>query len=173
MVIGCVLGVIGGAAPFTESLAGAPLNWVLAGVGATLLIGAVAARTVESRAVARDSDGAGRGAPESAGEAIARTVPDLKTVLARANALPIAELAKEIDEVIVRCVYPVHEAQAQLVAAQGFARYAEHTGPWAAGERMLYRAWSAATDGHRPEALASLEESALHFEEAARAWSRS
>jgi hypothetical protein len=83
-------------------------------------------------------------------------------------ALPMQQLAAETNEFIERNFKPVIEAQAALVQTQGFAKYAAHTGPWASGERMVYRAWSAATDGHRPEAVASLEESIPHLEEAAR-----
>jgi hypothetical protein len=168
MVLGCVLGVIGGAAPSTERMAGLPVNWTLALAGAAALLAAFTLRLRSGRGDGVKVEVTGSAAAVRA--AIERTPGDVKALLERARGLAIGELPGAVNEIIERDVKPVLDAQASLVRAQGFARYAAHTGPWAAGERMVYRAWSAATDGHRPEAIAALTEAVPHFEEAAKAF---
>lgn len=165
MVLGCVLGVIAGAAPHALRFAGLPLNWTLVAGAGAMLLAAFALR--RAAAAARDGESSpARASVAAALEAVRRAPDDVRGLLGSATSMPIDALTREIDALIERDVYPVLEAQPALIAAQGFARYASHTGPWAAGERMLYRAWSAATDGHRPEAVASLREAIPNFDEA-------
>ena len=111
-----------------------------------------------------------RGSIEAAGVAIRRAPADVAALASVAATLPLGELKTRVDAFVHDNFDPVYDAQEALVQSQGFAKYAAHTGPWASGERMVYRAWSAATDGHRPEAVASLREAIPHFEEAARAF---
>lgn len=54
------------------------------------------------------------------------------------------------------------QSQEVIAAKVGFPTYAEVMAPLASAERQLYRAWSAAADGHRPECVASIA-SALSF----------
>jgi len=170
MVLGCVAGVIGGAATLGVKSYGLPTNWLLTGVAAVLLIAATWLRIASDRERGAKEAGPGGGSAGAAGEAIAAIAADVRALRARADSLELAALAAEIDQLVARRIYPVIDAQQSLIASQGFARYAAHTSPWAAGERMVYRAWSAATDGHRPEALASLDEALPHLDEAARSW---
>lgn len=170
MVVGCILGVIGGAAPHTNLVGPIPLNWLLAGVGAVILL--AASRMTGATGGHGSESSSASGTMTDAGAALQRTSSSVRAVYERAAGLPIHDLAKEIDGVISRDLMPVMSAQSELIARQGFAKYAAHTGPWAAGERMLYRAWSAATDGHRPEAVSSLREAITHFEEASREWAK-
>lgn len=171
MVLGCIAGVIAGAAPSTETVGGLPINWTLAAVSAVLLLLAFALRLRSGRGEAVRVESAG--SIEAARAAVDRTPADVEGLLSRAAHLPIRELAAELQRLIEFDLKPVLDAQSALVRSQGFAQYAAHTGPWASGERMIYRAWSAATDGHRPEAVASLVESLPHFVEAARAFGSS
>jgi hypothetical protein len=168
MVIGCVLGVIGGAAPSTEKMWGLPIDWTLAVLGSLFLLAAFFARRAGARPA--DATATGKGSIGAAREAIQRTTADVRKLLERARDLPIDELARDTNDLIERDLNPVIEAQDLLMRSQGFAKYAAHTGPWAAGERMVYRAWSAATDGHRPEAIASLREAIPHFDEATKSF---
>ena len=170
LVLGCVAGVVAGAAPLELRSFGWPTNVVLAGVSACLLLGATALRISADRELAAAERAPGGGSTAVAAAAVASVASEVRELRDRADALDAASLASEIDALVAKRVYPVLEAQPALVASQGFARYASHTSPWAAGERMLYRAWSAATDGHASEALASLDEAIPHFEEAARRW---
>jgi hypothetical protein len=109
-----------------------------------------------------------RGSIGAAAAAIQRVPKEIAALAASAASMPIEELKTRIDAIVHQDFDPVHDAQEALIQAQGFAKYAAHTGPWASGERMVYRAWSAATDGHRPEAMAALREAIPHFEEAAK-----
>jgi hypothetical protein len=56
------------------------------------------------------------------------------------------------------------DAREQLVARLGLARYAVLMDHFAAAERQLNRAWSAAVDGALEEAVACLEEAATLLE---------
>jgi hypothetical protein len=168
MLLGTVIGILGGAYPRDRDLiAGIPGGIPLVAAGVALLVVALALR-LQHRPVSE----AARGSAAAAGEAIARVGPDLHALLPEARHLAIGDLAKRLDGLIEKDLFPVYAAQQALVASQGFAGYAAHTGPWAAGERMLYRSWSAATDGHRPEAIASMEEATRHFAEARAEWER-
>ncbi|MCI0586048.1 MAG: hypothetical protein L0323_04305 [Planctomycetes bacterium] len=168
MLLGTVIGILGGAYPRDrEMIAGIPGGTPLVAGGVALLVVALALR-LQHRPVSE----AARGSAAAAGEAIGRVAPDVEALLPEARQLPIADLARRLDGLIEKNLFPVYAAQQALVASQGFAGYAAHTGPWAAGERMLYRAWSAATDGHRPEAVASMEEAVRHFGEARSEWER-
>jgi hypothetical protein len=168
MVLGTVVGILGGAFPGDrELIGGIPGGWPLVLAGVLLLAVAWAMRLGRRPATARTL-----GSVVAAADAIARVGSELEALLPEAVQLPIGELARQLDALIERNLFPVYDAQGALVASQGFAGYAAHTGPWAAGERMLYRAWSAATDGHRPEAVASIEEAIRHFAEARAEWGR-
>lgn len=168
MIIGCVLGVIGGAADYqTQAFGTIPLNWLIATVGVAFLIAAfVMDRSSKGPGVAVSA--ASQSGMGEAQKAMSRVSTSVREVLDRARTLPMADLVTQIDSIINKDIFPVHGAQTDLIRADGFPKYAAYTGPWAAGERMVYRAWSAATDGHRPEVIASLEEAMLHFDEAAR-----
>ena len=170
MVMGCVLGVTGGAAPSTARIIGLPADWSLAIAASALLLVAFVMRWRSGKPSLEETTRTGKGSMTAARDAIARTAAEVHQLSVRAATIPIADLAAETNQLIERNLEPVIEAQTLLMKTQGFAKYAAHTGPWASGERMVYRAWSAATDGHRPEAVASLREAIPHFEEAARAF---
>lgn len=166
MSLGVVVGIVGGAFPRDrEMIGGIPGGWPLVFVGVALCLAALVLRLKGTKVT-----DAAKVSVAEAREAIARVGAEVEALLPLAPRLPIGDLAKSLDSLIERNLLPVYGAQDALVAAQGFANYAAHTGPWAAGERMLYRAWSAATDGHRPEAIASMREAMKHFAEARDKW---
>ncbi|MBI3817961.1 MAG: hypothetical protein HY286_04660 [Planctomycetes bacterium] len=167
LVFGCVLGVVGGAAPSNIKLGPLPFDWTLTIVGALLLLGAY---FIRKNTRAGDGESAAAGSLAAAHAAILRAADDVRNLQKDARTDGIESLASRLDAMIKNNIQPVIDAQNLIIEKQGFALYARHTSPWATGERLVYRAWSAATDGHRPEAIASLEESILHFEEAAREW---
>lgn len=170
LVTGCVLGVVGGAAPTSFKIGPLPFDWTLTIIGAILLISAFFLSRGKKSGGHGGAEPTGKGTVASARDAVFRVAGDVKNLQARAATLAIADLAAQLDEIIKNNIQPVIESQVAVIESQGFETYARHTSPWATGERLIYRAWSAATDGHRPEALASMEESILHFEEAAREW---
>ena len=168
MTLGVVVGIVGGAFPRDrEMIGGFPGGWPLVALGVALCLVALVLRLRGTKVTE-----AAKGSVAEAAVAIARVGGEVDALLPDAARLPIQDLAKRLDSLVERNLLPVYGAQDALVAAQGFAKYAAHTGPWAAGERMLYRAWSAATDGHRPEAIASMREAVKHFVEARAEWDR-
>src|SRR5690606_22380442 len=56
----------------------------------------------------------------------------------------------------------------KLISAFGMAGYARLMDAYAAAERQLNRAWSAAADEHEPEAVASLQRALPLLDETAR-----
>ncbi|MFN0207670.1 MAG: hypothetical protein ACKVS6_15290 [Planctomycetota bacterium] len=170
MILGCVIGVIGGAAPSTVKLGPLPLDWTFTAIAAVLLISAFFMKRGKSAIGHGAETSTAKGTVGSAHIAIQRISANVKNLLGEAPILPIAELANRLDQLIKNDIQPVIDSQAAVIESQGFQQYAAHTSPWASGERLIYRAWSAATDGHRPEVINSLGESIAHFEEAARNW---
>ena len=71
-----------------------------------------------------------------------------------------------VDALLDDYVLPMGESRQQFIDRYGMEKGAELLVTLAFGERMLNRVWSAAADGHLPEAVSSLEESAEAFEEA-------
>lgn len=175
LIVGCVLGVIGAAAPSSVHMGGLPVDWSCAAVAAVLLLAAYFVRGGGAGHGEHGADGgaATPGLAASAREAILRTSDNVRGLIPVVETASIEDAAQRIQNIILQDINPVLSAQDALIAGQGFALYAAHTGPWAGGERMLYRAWSAATDGHRPEAVAALHEAIPYFEEAAREFPRS
>lgn len=170
LVIGCVLGVVGGAAPSTIKLGPLPFDWTLAIIGAVLILTAYFVNRGKPAGGHGAEEKTGAGSVSAAEVAMREVAAKVKLLQSEAARLELQQLVARLDSIIKENIQPVIDAQALIIEKQGFAKYAAHTSPWATGERLIYRAWSAATDGHRPEAIASLGESILHFEEAAREW---
>lgn len=147
-----------------------PLDWTLTLVGALLLVAGFLVRRATPVAAPSTPGKPGVADVGSARDAVHRIAGEIINLQKEAPVLPMEQLVTRLDMLIKGFVLPVIEAQALIIDRQGFAAYAAHTSPWAGGERLVYRAWSAATDGHRPEALASLAQAVPHFEEAARNW---
>jgi hypothetical protein len=98
-------------------------------------------------------------------DALART----RALREGAEAEPAASLCSELEAIVRECVEAVADRQEALSREHGFAGYASVMTPFAAAERWLNRAWSAASDGHTPEAKTSLTRAAEHCDEALRA----
>ena len=81
--------------------------------------------------------------------------------------LDSATLLSRVDSLLDGYVLPMGETRQQFIDRFGMEKGAEILVTLAFGERMLNRVWSAAADGHLPEALSSLEESGDAFIEAA------
>jgi hypothetical protein len=75
----------------------------------------------------------------------------------RAAELELGELIAELDGLEVELLAPIADGSPPLLAALGTPRFAAIFGPFASAERAVARAWSAAADGHRTEALSALE----------------
>ena len=91
----------------------------------------------------------------------------LSSLRSDANSLDAGTLLSRVDVLLDSYILPIGETRQQFIDRFGMEKGAEILVTLAFGERMLNRVWSAAADGHLPEALSSLEESGDAFVEAA------
>lgn len=91
----------------------------------------------------------------------------LAQLQAEVNALDTDVLADRVDALLSTYVLPFAEVRRTLIDRFGMEKGAEILVVVAFGERMLNRVWSAAADGHLPEARACLPEATEAFVEAA------
>lgn len=142
-------------------------KWAVVAGGILILCAGIAwARIARGR---RASDGANAGsdrAIEVMKSALASAQTRTKTLRERAPAAALDEVAKECEAIVRDCVEAVAAQQESLSRIYGFAGYAQVMTPFAAAERWLNRAWSAASDTHRPEVLSSLDRAIEHIDEA-------
>lgn len=75
-------------------------------------------------------------------------------------------ITQRVDEVLDKYVLPFADVRQRIVNKLGMEKGAEILVVVAYGERMLNRVWSAAADGHLPEAQASFPEALEAFTEA-------
>lgn len=75
----------------------------------------------------------------------------------RSAQLDAEELHKAVDPLLTGPIYRFAEGRESIRTAHGGATYIAVMDAFARGERKLNRTWSAAVDGHAPEARASLE----------------
>ena len=75
-------------------------------------------------------------------------------------------ICARVDSLLETYVLPFAEGRQKVLDSLGMEKGAEVLVVVAYGERMLNRTWSAAGDGHLPEACASLPESVEAFKEA-------
>jgi hypothetical protein len=80
--------------------------------------------------------------------------------------MPLADVAKEVDVLQQTGTEQVAAAQEAIVRAHSFPMYSTVMTPLASGDRWLYRAWSAASDGHRTETVNSVKTAIPYLEEA-------
>ena len=73
---------------------------------------------------------------------------------------------ERLDRLLAGPVATVIDNRQALTDAHGLAAHAGVMGPFAAGERYLNRAWSAATDGYVEETRASIRRARPALEEA-------
>lgn len=161
LVAGTIVGSLGAVhRPFPAS----PLfhvGWVL------LVAGLVV--TWRSR---RAAAGGPAAASAPAQQHIARFL-ELAEALQRDRAgLSNTDIVQRVDQCFLEAGFPFEELQQSLLAQLGGARYAEVMGEYANAERLLYRAWSSAADGHHDEAVASLTAAVPHCRLASAAFTR-
>jgi hypothetical protein len=141
-------------------------RWSAVGAGLAVLVAGLAlARALRGGDAGSTTTGGERPlelAREKIEEALRRTCA-LRT---SAPSAPLAEVATAAETIVRECVEPVARAQESLSREHTFAGYARIMTPFASAERWLFRAWSASSDGHRPEAVASLDQALAHLEEA-------
>jgi len=152
----------------TFSFARWPHGWAFGLSALGLLAGSLLVRAGTRRAIAAEGLAPSRDAqlpeaeasPErivetiaSALETLHREAPSMSSDQERLKAI-ITRLGALQRDAIPRFI----ESRPRLVARLGLGRYAEIMDVFAAMERKINRAWSAAADGHLPESQAALDD---------------
>ncbi len=140
---------------------------VVAGI-AVLALGVALKRSADRAAPVTHAEGAvAAGTVGAAARALPVLVQRAQDLAREAPALDLAEIARRVEGMQSEGVEVVAAAQDDFVRAHGFVLYATVMAPLATGERLLHRAWSAASDGHRGETVDSVRAAVAHIEQAA------
>ena len=144
--------------------------WVFGLVCLGMLAGALLIRRDAAQQIAPTAQGAGTsssGADEEL-RALRTELEELRRAVTSTSdaALRMERIVERAERITAEHVPPFIEARSQLVSRLGLAGYAQLMDRFAAGERQLNRAWSAAADGYEEEAVACLDNAAVLFEEA-------
>ncbi|MGZ0173446.1 MAG: hypothetical protein ACKVHE_28310 [Planctomycetales bacterium] len=98
---------------------------------------------------------------------LAGLIPQLHELAGSIDELDGDTIIKRVEHILEHTVLPFAEARQKLFDRLGMRAGADLLVTAAYGERMLNRTWSAAADGHLPEARTSFREAAQAFDEAA------
>jgi len=152
--LGTILATLGGARlPEVE--------WRLVAIGCLVL---VAGGWMYRAAGRRERENAS-GADLDLLASLRRVVEELDALNEQAPSIDLAAIAERLEALDTGAMGQVGEAIPRQIAVLGGARFAEIFGAYSAGERLVHRAWSAAIDGHRPEALHALAEGSQRIRE--------
>lgn len=147
LVVGTIVAALGGARLPDVHLPTVIVGLVLLTVG-----------TVASKLTARSARQASAGSA-SHGDVLTslRELPEkVAAIEAVAAAAPLPDLATRLADLQRDALDPLSERAPGLLTSLGGDTFARVFGPYASAERAIGRARSAATDGHRPEAIAAL-----------------
>lgn len=90
----------------------------------------------------------------------------LEALRGELESLDTTQITVRVDALLDEFILPMGEGRQRFIDRYGMDKGAEILVTLAYGERMINRVWSAAADGHLPEASASYIESADAFNEA-------
>jgi hypothetical protein len=105
-------------------------------------------------------------------DGVREMVSGVSNLASGAQELALESIKERVEDLNYLGPDRIAEAQEALAARIGFTGYAEVMAPLATAERLLNRAWSAATDGHRPECVRALSEAVPYAKEAEQAAER-
>lgn len=148
-----------------------PHNWVFGLSAVGIFAGAMLVRTA-ARAAAPAATPAGAAAPASDPAAILdsirRTVAEVRAGIASADSWAARRelIVDRIGDLQQEQMPAFVATRPRLVAAQGLGGYAQLMDRYAAAERQINRAWSAAADNAEAESAEALEAAAELLEEA-------
>ncbi|MEM1008217.1 MAG: hypothetical protein AAGJ35_04370, partial [Myxococcota bacterium] len=97
---------------------------------------------------------------------LASAVTSLQSLQTALHTLDHSDLCTRVDHVLTESVLPLAEGRQRILDQWGMRQGAEILVTLAFGERMLNRVWSAASDGHLPEARNVLQDAHDAFIEA-------
>lgn len=144
--------------------------WVFALGCVGMLAGAMLMRVANARQLETVEEG--KSAPDQGAEsALEQLRQELNKLRRQISAATDGDgrlklIDKRVEQMISEHVPPFLAARSLLVSRLGLAGYAHLMDSFAAGERQLNRAWSAAADGYEEEALSCLENAAVLLDEA-------
>lgn len=142
-------------------------KWAVVVGGILILCAGIAwARIAQGKRASEGTTAGSDRAIEVMKSALASAQARTRSLRERAQSTALDQVASECEAIVRDCVEAVAAQQESLSRIYGFAGYAQVMTPFAAAERWLNRAWSAASDTHRPEVLASLDRALEHIEEA-------
>jgi hypothetical protein len=145
-------------------------RWSVVVAGLAVLCGGIVwARVARGKGAAAASAAGGDRPLTAARGRIDDGLSRAKSLHRDAGSEALTSVSARAEAIVRECVEPVAQSQESLTRDFGFAGYAQVMTPLATAERWLNRTWSAASDGHRPEAIASLERAVTHLEEAVEA----
>ena len=163
-VIGIVVSILGSAKVPAET-GGWPDTLPLFALGVTLSIVGLVLWRRATAAQAREEASAVESANDPYVLLQGITEP-LDALKADIDGLDTETLSTRVDEILNGFVLPFAEVRQVLVDRLGMEKGAEVLVIVAFGERLLNRVWTAAADGHLPEAQACFPEAYEAFEEA-------
>jgi hypothetical protein len=133
-----------------------PGKWITSGGTFLLFVGALIARRSRHTGAALIDEGS---MIPITSESLGKLGAEIDQLLVRPTASETAanqQICDVTDDLQKRWIAPLLRAQNALVAKQGIGRAADPLATFAAVERNLNRAWSAAADGYVEEAIAAL-----------------
>ena len=163
MYLGLGVAMVAGATWPSPTWAGVAVGLAIVGAGIAMKR-AAGAPTIEEHADVGGEKPPRTGSIEDALEHVAREV---EALAGEAVSADFEAVKKKVEGLIWLGPERLGQAQEAVAARIGFAAYAEVMAPLATAERLMYRAWSAATDGHRPETINSLSAAVPYAKEAA------
>ena len=142
--------------------------WVFAVGCAGMLAGGLWIRRENARQLVLDQRAADAGEGPDAAIKHLRAELDVlrRDVAGDTSGARLPLIRERVDHMTTHHIVPFIDARPVLVSRLKLAGYAQLMDRFAAGERQLNRAWSAAADGYEEEAVACLENAAVLFEEA-------
>jgi hypothetical protein len=141
-------------------------RWSVVALGLAVLLAAIAWARASRRREAAAAASSGERPLELARARITDALARTRALRESASHEALTSIGERAEAVVRECVEPVARAQESLTREHTFAGYARIMTPFASAERWLFRAWSAASDGHRPEVLVSLDHALAHLDEA-------
>jgi len=169
-ILGTWIGYVGMAIAIVSGAYWPDPRWGMMAIGLVVLgAGIVVKRKAGAPPLDRETHARGQLAERSGSltEGIRATATGARELAELAPTLHLEEVKRRVEDLVHLGPARLGEAQEAVSARVGFAHYAEVMGPLAIAERLLWRAWSAASDGHRPESVASLLEAIPYAEQAA------
>ncbi|MEC9464891.1 MAG: hypothetical protein VX834_03850 [Myxococcota bacterium] len=121
----------------------------------------------QAKAKEREANLAGAGSERvDPFERLAKCIAPLAALEATLANIEGEPLCNKVDELLEAYVLPIAETRQTITDKLGMNKGAELLVLLSYGERMLNRTWSAAADGHTPEAHSSFQEAVAAFREA-------